>query len=299
MRAATTDVINLLATRSFVKCELYTFNDLAGNAHRYADGDVNVSFGGNTWFCSGPLFSRDKGTWRLGLDASSWNVTVQPRPFDTAGNADPDTIMGQPWIKAARAGVFDGCDVLVERAYLPAWPQPWVPTVTPTGTVIVIGGRVGEIYPSRSGVVVQVVSHFELLNTKMPRNLFQSGCRHTLFDAGCTLNAASFTTTATIGAGSTQNAILVTTLGAFAAGYFDLGRVLMTGGANAGFARGIRSWDGTTLSLLSPFPFPFIAGDAFNVRPGCDKTKATCTAKFANIVNYGGQPDIPAPETAI
>jgi hypothetical protein len=27
--------------------------------------------------------------------------------------------------------------------------------------------------------------------------------------------------------------------------------------------------------------------------PGCDKTRATCVAKFSNILNFRGEPDVP------
>lgn len=40
----------------------------------------------------------------------------------------------------------------------------------------------------------------------------------------------------------------------------------------------VRSWDaGTgTLTLFLPALYPIQAGDAFTIRPGCDKTFATC-----------------------
>lgn len=47
-----------------------------------------------------------------------------------------------------------------------------------------------------------VKSPLELLNIQMPRNVIQPGCRHTLFDTGCTLSAAAFTTSGACVAGS-------------------------------------------------------------------------------------------------
>jgi len=73
----------------------------------------------------------------------------------------------------------------------------------------------------------------------------------------------------------------------------------MTGGLNATFQRTIKSWDGAaTLSVTPPFPFAVAAGDTFTAYPGCDKLAATC-ALFANSANFGGQPNIPPPETAV
>ena len=40
-------------------------------------------------------------------------------------------------------------------------------------------------------------------------------------------------------------------------------------------------------------------GNAFIIRAGCDKRAETCTAKFANIVNFRGFPHIPGQDTVI
>jgi hypothetical protein len=39
-------------------------------------------------------------------------------------------------------------------------------------------------------------------------------------------------------------------------------------------------------------------GDTFIAYPGCDKTQSTCSGKFSNLVNFGGSPYIPVPETS-
>jgi hypothetical protein len=61
----------------------------------------------------------------------------------------------------------------------------------------------------------------------------------------------------------------------------------------------IKSFDGTVMSLIAPFPFTVAVGDAFTAYPGCDKTVNTCTVKFSNLVNFGGEDNIPKPETAV
>ena len=40
-------------------------------------------------------------------------------------------------------------------------------------------------------------------------------------------------------------------------------------------------------------PFAIAAGDAITVTAGCDKSYATCRAKFANGLNFRGFPHIP------
>jgi cell wall-associated NlpC family hydrolase len=40
-------------------------------------------------------------------------------------------------------------------------------------------------------------------------------------------------------------------------------------------------------------------GDAFTIRPGCDKSFATCRAKFANSINFRGFPYVPGTDQVL
>ncbi len=319
MKTANAALIALLATGSFVECDLYTLNLADGTVLRYAVADVDVSvsidifdhadvfaladiFLYNTWDSGGPRFddpeNRAVGNWRTGFDVDTWQVTVIPRARDANGATFPDLIGTTPWLAAAAGGFFDGAIVQVDRAFLPSWPVPWVRTVPvlSTGTVIIFLGRMAAVDVGRTVAVLNINDFRELLSMLMPHNLYQSGCRHTLFDAGCTLTKATFAVPGIVNAISSNQ---ITTALPFAAGYFNLGSITMTSGPNAGFSRQVRSWDGVTLTLIAPFYFTVSVGDTFNAYPGCDKTKSTCNSKFGNSLNYGGFPAIPAPETAI
>ncbi len=295
----------LLATRSFVWADLYTFTLALGGTLRYGTADVDIGYGGNVWTHGGPYFDRSDGRatahWKIGLDVDTWQVTVMPRAVDpVTGTPYPDQIGTQGWIAAARAGALDGAIVLVDRAFLPAWPaRPFAGAVTPVGVVNIFTGRMASVDVSRTQLALTINSHLELLNVSMPRNVYRAGCRYTLFDAGCTLAAASFAVAGTAGAGSTQSVILSSAQPpANSSGSFALGRIVMTSGQNTGFSRSVRAWTSGSFTLLSPLPFAVAPGDAFTAYPGCDKQLATCT-KFANQANYGGQDFIPAPETAV
>jgi len=91
-------------------------------------------------------------------------------------------------------------------------------------------------------------------------------------------------------------------------GWFTDGQLTFTSGPNNGFSFEIKSWDGTTLILFLPMPFPPNANDTFMIEPGCDKTStATGCLKFqgystdgfqsiiapTNILNFRGEPFIP------
>ena len=77
------------------------------------------------------------------------------------------------------------------------------------------------------------------------------------------------------------------------AGWFNDGILTFTSGPMNGFTIEIKNWDGTTLTTFLPMIYQPLAGNTFSIEPGCDKTRETCFAKFNNIVNFRGEPDIP------
>jgi uncharacterized phage protein (TIGR02218 family) len=83
--------------------------------------------------------------------------------------------------------------------------------------------------------------------------------------------------------------------------YYNRAYILFTSGANTGLRRTVRSSlnAGGVLNLLQALPVAPAAGDAFTLYPGCNKSAATCTTRFSNIVNFKGFPFVPVPETAI
>ncbi len=301
-------LVALLATRAFVWADLYTITLATGVVLRLASGDSDWAYGGNTWSHSGPFIEhpdrKPTAHWKVGLDVDTWQFSVIPRAVDPiSGAAYPDTIGSTPWLAAARAGALDGAVVQVDRAYLATWPAyPRALALAPVGVVNIFTGRVAAIDVDRSAVMVSLNSHLELLDQNMPRNLYQAGCGRTLFDAGCSLVASSYAASLTVLAGSTQSLLIATSRLPGGSGTYALGRILFTSGLNAGFSRSVRSMTQVTttlqLTLIAPMPFAVAIGDTFTAWPGCDKQMATCTA-WGNLANFGGQPYIPSPETAV
>lgn len=299
----------LLATKVYVFADLYQFALSDGaTTLRYTTADTDVLYSGSVFTSRGPFFdnitSKSRAHWKAGLDIDTWVVQVVPSPADPiTGATFPAKILGQPWIAAARAGALDGATVDVHRAYWASWPTRPLPApgqLVPTYVLTdLFAGRVAAVDLTRTEAIVSINSFMEILQRTMPRNVYQAACRWTLFDAGCALSRAAF---AVSGATTT-----VTSNGTFStdlaqiANYFTLGMLTWTSGLNVGFSRAIRSHTGMpgALTLIAPMPFTVAPGDAFTAYPGCDKQLATCIDKFNNKVNFGGQPFIPSPETAI
>jgi uncharacterized phage protein (TIGR02218 family) len=299
-------LVTLINSGVFAQAHLYTIR-LFGSLGvlRFTDADRDIAYGGNVWSCRGIHIdqknSKATGHWKRGLDVDNWVIVIAPRNVDpVTGAAFPDKIGSTPWIAAARGGALDGADVQVDRAFLASWPQPYTTVTVPVGVLTIFAGRPAEVDTTDTLVVVTLNDYRELLLQKMPRNVYQAGCRHTLYDVGCTLNAAAFAVSGSVGSGSTQavinTAAPVTSAGS---GTFALGKMVMASGFNAGFSRTISQWSAPSLiSLLNPFPFVVAPGDTFTVYPGCDRSLTTCGA-FSNLPNFGGEPFTPDSSTAI
>lgn len=263
--------------------ELFTITLIGGGILRFTTADTDIVSGGLTFSSTGPLIQRGKIRNTVGVEVDTLGLTVVPK--------STDLVNGQAWMPAVLNGALDGADVKVEKAYMPTWGN------TAAGTLIMFAGRVAEVRPSRSFMDIDVKSHLELLNIQMPRNLWQPGCVHTTFDAGCTLVKASFKSSTTVGGGSTTT-VLNCGL-AQAAGYFDLGTITFTSGPNSGISRTVKSYTPGVITLLSALPNVPGTGNGFDAYPGDDKTQATCTNKFANLANFKATPYIPVAETAV
>lgn len=290
--------------------DLYTINCVGGQVLRYTNSDVDISdLSGNVWIHGAVRVDdpskRALAHWAVGVPVDKWVVYFYPRTVDAlTGAADPDKIGSIPFAQACRGGALDNALVTVDRAWIV--PPIMLPAVLkPVGAYRIFTGTIGEVDVGYGVCVLNIDSLTSLLNTQMPVNLFQYGCAHTLFGPGCnnsgSLPAASFAQNAAV----TSSALSPPTITAAAlaipggSATYALGKIQITDGPNKNFWRMIIAWDaGTkTMTLSAPFPFTLSAGDPFTAYPGCDKTKATCTL-FANLLNYGGEPDIPVPESS-
>lgn len=308
----------LLVHKEARPVDLWTITLVDGTVLRYSSADWACTVNGTTW-TPGPGILRDKVRQNVGVSVDSMQLTI----FD-----DGSTLVGGvPLLQAIARRVMDGATVALERAFFEdaadvTWVTGmgevahWVAGVTPAtwssagpncrGVVPVFYGRWGGARLTRSSARVEVRSHAELLDVMVPGDVYQPGCRNTVFDPQCTLSAAAFTVAGTTSAAGdiTQRTVTSTSAAVIAkpTAWADLGVLAFTSGANAGLGRTVRTHvlaAGTaTATVVSPFPYPIASGDAFTLRAGCDKRQTgDCTTKFANVVHFRGEPYIPAPES--
>lgn len=287
MRAASNALVNYInmlraePDAQAIVADCYTFTLITGLILTYTNADVPVTLNSYVYAANSILVDGLKFKCAAGLEVDQQQITISARATDTVG--------GVVFLQALRNGVFDGCAIQRERAFLNSWSR--TDTANPIGSVILFKGRIGTIDSiGRTSAQVTVNSDLVLLDLQMPRNVYSPACQHVLYDSGCTLIKNAFGTAGTVGAGSTGSIINWSGTSA----NFLQGTITFSSGINAGVSANVKSAiAGVSLSLSFPLLNAPSAGDGFTVYFGCDHTISTCTTKFNNLANFRGFPFIP------
>jgi uncharacterized phage protein (TIGR02218 family) len=224
------------------------------------------------------------------------NLTIKPRASGL--------IEGVAILSALKNGALDGATCTRYVGFMtPANAPTSIVSLPAVNAVCVFQGRVADISPvGRTTASIVVNSWKELLDMQLPRQLYGSGCIHTLFDGpdawgnGCRVAIASYTFTGS--ASGTPTISVIPTGVSKANGYFQYGIIKFTSGPNSGLQRSISDWVSNTAYLFEPLPVAPVSGNGVTLIAGCDKTMATCTAKFSNLSNFLGFPFVPIVEAA-
>ena len=150
-------------------------------------------------------------------------------------------------------------------------------------------------------ILLNCESVFSTLRRAGVRAKYQRLCRHALYGRGCGLDIGFHWQTGTVTSVS-GNALTLPEAAVQPDGWLRGG--VLRFGAQLGF---VISHLGTTLILSRPMPEVLAAlaapeidpetGDPIpvvvDIAPGCDLRGATCAAKFGNLANFGGFPEIP------
>ena len=276
-------LLNGASNAQLVMADLYTFTLLGGQVLRYTSNDVALTAGANTWQL-GPILKRSKTKLTVGITVDQLKVQLSAAPTVT--------INGVPMMQFITRGGLANARLLVERLYADS-------AGVAKGILPVFTGRVADINGGRHEKNINVKSDTELLDVMVPRDVYQAGCKNTLFDGNCGAPRANFTLArAATGPSDAARTTFAHAIGV-PVGYFSLGIVTFTSGPNAGVARTVRDHTASTLVTLQPWPFAVASGDTFSVQAGCDKKQLTCDTKFANLARFRGEPYVPAPETVI
>jgi uncharacterized phage protein (TIGR02218 family) len=182
------------------------------------------------------------------------------------------------------AGLYDGAAV---RVFVVNWQDP------DGGEVELMRGTTGEVRRRGGAFIAELRGLAQALQQTVGEVLTPT-CRADLGDARCGVDLGPLTVAGTL-SGVTSRRILADSARAEADDYWNGGLLTMTDGLNAGYAREVAVYAaaGGALELFEALPHLPTAGDAYTLAPGCDKRLATCSGRYANAVNFRGEPAIP------
>ena len=257
--------------------------------------DVGDGLGKNQW--SAVLgITRGKAEQSMGLAVDKMDITLPNQDFTIAG------LGSDSLTRYAALGVFDDATVDMyiydlDTGSAAFWSR-WI-----------IQGSPQWSYES---VSFSLESEWSKMDRNIPRTIIQEQCNNKLFDPDCALIQSQWQVMATISSGATGGGppTRIQFDYTFVSGginvptppipdhWFELGSVIFqVGAALAPLQRFILHHVGLTIQLATNLPFAPTIGDPIILLPGCDKTAATCQAKFNNLIHFRGYPYIPKPDS--
>ena len=191
------------------------------------------------------------------------------------------------------AGLYDGATV---ETLLVNWRNP-------ADHARIRRATIGTITRSDQRFTAELESLTHQLD-RVNGRYFRRDCYAELGDARCGFDtgADGFSGSGAVVSLEVPLRLVVSGLDGFAAGWFTRGLLTWTSGVASGrTARvaGHRKVGGVVELALADRLLPEPAeGDGFTIVAGCDKSFATCRAKFANSLNFRGFPHLPGNDAA-
>lgn len=262
-----------LAGDATTLCHCWRLTRRDGAAFRFTDHDRPLTVGGQTYQPeSGLAQSEARASLGLGIDA-----------VDVEGALSSDLLSEAD----IAAGLFDGAIV---ETLLVNWR-------TPSQFAHIRKAAIGKITLADGRFLAELESVAAGLDQPNGRYL-RRACDARLGDARCrkNLSGSEWNGTGTVLGAAAWGSVRVSGIDGFAAGWFSHGEVTWTGGVLDGGICAVvdhrRTLEGTLLVLPAAEAMP-AAGTTFAVVAGCDKSFATCKAKFSNPLNFRGFPHLP------
>lgn len=251
-----------------------------GSVFGFTDHDQPLSFDGTEFEPeSGLIASEVRAGSELAVDAQ-----------DAEGVLNSDRI--------TETDILDG---RWDNAEVEVWRVNWQ---DPSQRVLLRRGAVGQVRRGRMIFVAEVRSMAHVLQQTVGR-VYQANCDAELGDDRCKVNleSSAYKGTGAVVSLQRSRAFIAAGLDAFDDGWFSLGTVEWTSGANSGRRAEVlrhSKISGVVTIILLEEPVRAIAeGDSFVIRAGCDKRVSTCRAKFSNVANFRGFPHIPGQDAVI
>jgi uncharacterized phage protein (TIGR02218 family) len=241
--------------------------------------DRDLSFDGTLFQAAGGLISGDH-EWAVGLgpDRAALSGALSARAI-----SETDLKLGR-W-NGAKIDAF------------------WVDWTNPSDFIPMWRGQIAGASWRGNGFELDVVGEDAALNGEIGR-VYARTCDARLGDARCGVdlaqNGRAFA--ATILAIPSDRTLTLASPNGQTTSDFIGGRVTITNGVVSGWQSAIMTivtaGNNWVISLSEPLPVKPAIGDGLSVAMGCDKSFATCKGRFANSLNFRGQPNLPGDDVA-
>lgn len=195
---------------------------------------------------------------------------------------------------------------LFDFAAFEIWMVPWNNTTGETPFRL-MAGTTGTMSHGIDGFKFEVLTGSANMRQKGLLEVFSASCRYgfgSTLDARCPVNLAAITvagsatsTAVPAASNAATRRIVIDSSRAEPDGHFDLGILTFTGGANAGAKSEIKRFEGGVFVLWSPLLFEIETGDTYTATPGCNKSPTDHMRFNADMVDYGGFPDVPGSDS--
>lgn len=178
------------------------------------------------------------------------------------------------------AGHWDGARITVAVVDWEAMGRP----------IVLSGGTIGEIEIDARGFTAQLRGPAAALDRAVTEET-SAECRAMLGDHRCRVPMAGRRRRARV-VGVNGAAVTLDRREPIADAYGG-GRLRWLSGEGCGLENAISQSAGAVVTLCAPPTFAVAAGALVEISEGCDKTVATCAARFGNVTNFRGEPYLP------
>jgi uncharacterized phage protein (TIGR02218 family) len=202
----------------------------------------------------------------------------EPDTLDVAGALTSDAISDED----LKAGRWDGAAVTI---FMVDWADP-------EGERLHLArGELGEVAVKGSAFQAELRGPTAMLERAVVEQTSPE-CRAELGDKRCRVDMGARVRVTRIVTVPHEDQLEVASFAGEANAY-GYGRLRWISGANSGLERAVLKSAGALLTLREPPHFAAAVGDLVELHEGCDRAFATCRSRFANALNFRGEPHLP------
>lgn len=261
------------------RCQIWTITRRDGRVFRYTSHDEDVQFGLETY----------KACHSLNPSASE-----NASSLGSVGNIELVGIIDDDGISEADlyGGRFDDAYVTVD---LIAWGSP---VEAPRRLA---SGWTGKLSQGDTSFNMEVLGSSSRLEQQALTQPYAPGCRWIFGDSRCGVDVEAKKLAGQITSVASRARFGAELSGGPGAWQWANGRVRFLTGPNAGQVLEVKTVDFDT-GLITLWPSAAMlptAGDEFELLPGCDLAKDGGCSVYANVINFGGFPDVPGEDAML